>query len=180
VDGLQGLRARLHELPVIDLYYRSRDPSRDFEPMVRAIAEMTIAGQLLCSDERVKRHYLTVEGLVSATTDIMNLVIARHTSGEVHDKFQHPKPEQRDVNFLEEVRRRLVEGIGAEYLRNSAAADEVALALVCRLRLFLEETDRLTGWSIDHIADGEIYRWDSDFDRIAGITRCDSFPPSFS
>src|SRR5918999_1400070 len=42
LDGLQGLRARLRELPVIELYYRSRDPSRDFEPMMRAITEMTI------------------------------------------------------------------------------------------------------------------------------------------
>jgi hypothetical protein len=152
LDGLQGLQARLRKLPVIDLYYRSRDPSRDFEPMMRAIAEMTIAGQLLCSDERAKRLYLTVEGLARATTDVMNLVVARHMSGEVRDKFQHPKPERMDMKFLEDVRGRLIEGIGTEYLPNSAAADEAALVLACRLRLFLEEIDRLTGWSIDHVA----------------------------
>jgi hypothetical protein len=173
LDGLQGLRARLRELPVIELYYRSRDPSRDFEPMMRAITEMTIAGQLLCSDERAKRLYLTVEGLVRATTDVMNLVVARQMSGEVLYKFQHPEPEQRDVQFLEDVRGRLVEGIGAEYLTHSAAADEAALVLAFRLRLFLKEIDRLTGWSIDHIADAdrELYRWDADFDHIEGITR---------
>jgi Ion channel len=173
LDGLQGLRARLRELPVIELYYRSRDPSRDFEPMMRAITEMTIAGQLLCSDERAKRLYLTVEGLVRATTDVMNLVVARQMSDEVLYKFQHPEPEQRDVQFLEDVRGRLVEGIGAEYLTHSAAADEAALVLAFRLRLFLKEIDRLTGWSIDHIADAdrELYRWDTDFDHIGGITR---------
>jgi hypothetical protein len=57
-DRLQGLLDGLRELPVIDLYYQSRDPSRDFEPMVRAVTEMTIAGQLLCSDEQAKRLYL--------------------------------------------------------------------------------------------------------------------------
>jgi hypothetical protein len=152
LDGLQGLRARLRELPVIDLYYRSRESSRDFEPMMLAITEMTIAGQLLCSDERTKCLYLTVEGLVRATTDVMNLVVARHMSREVRHKFQHPKPEQRDVKFLEDVRGRLVEGIGTEYLTSSGAGDEAALALACRLRLFLKEIDRLTGWSIDHVA----------------------------
>src|SRR5919106_617039 len=116
LDGLQGLRARLREIPVIDLYYRSRDPSRDFEPMMRAIAEMTIAGQLLCADEGAKRLYLTVEGLVRATTDLMNLVVARHMSGEVRHKFQHPEPDQRDGEFLEDVRGRLIEGISPEYL----------------------------------------------------------------
>jgi hypothetical protein len=176
LDGLHGLRARLRELPVIDLYYRSRDPSRDFEPMIRAITEMTIAGQLLCSNERTKCLYLTVEGLVRATTDVMNLVVARHMSGEVRHKFQHPKPGQRDVKFLEDVRGRLVEGIGAEYLTHSAAADEAALVLAFRLRLFLKEIDRLTGWSIDHIADAdrELYSWDTDFDHIEGITRVES------
>src|SRR5918999_5923339 len=152
LDGLQELRARLRELPVIELYYRSRDPSQDFEPMMRAITEMTIAGQLLCSDERTKCLYLTVEGLVRATTDVMNLVVTRHMSGEVRHKFQHPKPGQRDVKFLEDVRGRLVEGIGTEYLTSSGAGDEAALALACRLRLFLKEIDRLTGWSIDHVA----------------------------
>lgn len=152
LDGLHGLRARLRELPVIDLYYRSRDPSRDFEPMVRAIAEMTIAGQLLCSDERAKGLYITVEGLVRATTDVMSLIVARHMSGEVRDKFQRPEPEQRDMKFLEDVRGRIVEGISPEYLTDSAAADEATLALACRLRLFLKEMDRLTGWSIDHVA----------------------------
>jgi hypothetical protein len=173
LDGLQGLRTRLRELPVIELYYRSRDPSRDFEPMMRAITEMTIAGQLLYSDERAKRLYLTVEGLVRATTDVMNLVVARQMSGEVLYKFQHPEPEQRDVKFLEDVRGRLVEGIGAEYLTHSAAADEAALVLAFRLRLFLKEIDRLTGWSIDHIADAdkELYSWDADSDHIGGITR---------
>jgi hypothetical protein len=173
LDGLQGLRARLRELPVIDLYYRSRDPSRDFEPMMRAITEMTIAGQLLCSDERAKRLYLTVEGLARATTDVMNLVVTRQMSREVLYKFQHPEPEQRDVKFLEDVRGHLVEGIGAEYLTHSAAADEAALVLAFRLRLFLKEIDRLTGWSIDHIADAdrELYSWDTGFDHIEGITR---------
>jgi hypothetical protein len=71
------------------------------------------------------------------------------------------------------VRGRLVEGIGAEYLTYSAAVDEAALVLVFRLRLFLKEIDRLTGWSIDHIADAdrEFYRWDTDLDYIEGITR---------
>jgi hypothetical protein len=162
----------LRELPVIELYYRSRDPSRDFEPMMRAITEMTIAGQLLCSDERAKRLYLTVEGLARATTDVMNLVVTRQMSREVLYKFQHPEPEQRDVKFLEDVRGHLVEGIGAEYLIHSAAADEAALVLAFRLRLFLKEIDCLTGWSIDHIADAdkELYRWDTDFDHIEDIT----------
>src|SRR5918996_4257059 len=173
LDGLQGLRARLRELPGIELYYRSRDPSRDFEPMMRAITEMTIAGQLLCSDERAKRLYLTVEGLARATTDVMNLVVTRQMSREVLYKFQHPEPEQRDVKFLEDVRGHLVEGIGAEYLIHSAAAAEAALVLAFRLRLFLKEIDRLTGWSIDHIADAdkELYSWDADSDHIGGITR---------
>src|SRR5918996_5548434 len=171
LDGLQGLQARLRELPVLDLYYRSRDPSRDFEPMMRAITEMAIAGQLLCSDEQAKRLYLTVEGLVRATIDVMDLVVARHMSGEVRDKFQHPEPEPRDVKFLEGIRGRLAESIGAEYLTHSAAADEAALVLAFRLRLFLKEIDRLTGWSIDHIADAdrELYRWDTDFDHIEDI-----------
>jgi hypothetical protein len=56
------------------------------------------------------------------------------------------------MKFLEDVRGRLIEGIGTEYLPNSAAADEAALALACRLRLFLKEINRLTGWSIDHVA----------------------------
>ena len=153
LDGLQGLRARLRELPVIDLYYRSRDPSRDFEPMIRAIAEMTIAGQLLCSNERAKGLYITVEGLVRATTDVMSIIVVRHMSGEVRRNFQRPEPEQRDVKLLEDVRGRLVEGISPEYFTNSGASDEAALVMAFRLRLFLEEMDRLTGWSIDHVAD---------------------------
>jgi hypothetical protein len=151
--GCRGFgRGCLRELPVIDLYYRSRDPSRDFEPMVRAIAEMTLAGQLLCSDEQAKRLYITVEGLVRATTDVMNLVVARHMSGEVRHKFQHPEPDQKDVEFLEEVRGRLTEGIFPEHFASSEAGDEAALALACRLRLFLTEMDRLTGWGTDHVA----------------------------
>jgi hypothetical protein len=137
---------------VLDLYYRSRDPSRDFEPMMRAITEMAIAGQLLCSDEQAKRLYLTVEGLVRATTDVMDLVVARHMSGEVRDKFQHPEPEPRDVKFLEGIRGRLAESISTACLTNSMDGNEAALDLACRLRLFLKEMDRLTGWSIDHVA----------------------------
>jgi hypothetical protein len=156
LDGLQGLRARLRELPVIDLYYRSRDPSRDFEPMVRAVAEMTIAGQLLCSDEGAKRLRITVEGLVRATTDVMNLIMARHMSGEVRHTFQHPEPDQKDMEFLEVIHGRLVEGISPAYLTNSVDGNEAALVLACRLRLFLTEMDRLTGWGIDHVVHSDM------------------------
>jgi hypothetical protein len=155
LDGLQRLRARLRELPVMDLYYRSRDPSRDLEPMIRAIVEMTIAGQLLCSDDRAKRLYITVEGLVRATTDVMNTIVTRHMSSEVHYKFQRPEPDQMDVKFLEDVRRSLVGGKCFEYVGTSGAEDEAALVLACRLRLFLKEMDRLTGWSIDHFDDSD-------------------------
>jgi hypothetical protein len=155
LDGLQGLRARLRELPVMDLYYRSRDPSRDLEPMIRAIVEMTIAGQLLCSDDRAKRLYITVEGLVTATTDVMSVIVARHMYREVHHKFQRSEPDQMDVKFLEDVRRRLVEGKCFEYVGSSGEGDEAALVLACRLRLFLKEMDRLTGWGIDHLDDAD-------------------------
>jgi hypothetical protein len=139
----------------MDLYYRSRDPSRDLEPMIRAIVEMTIAGQLLCSDDRAKRLYITVEGLVRATTDVMNTIVTRHMSSEVHYKFQRPEPDQMDVKFLEDVRRSLVGGKCFEYVGTSGAEDEAALVLACRLRLFLKEMDRLTGWSIDHFDDSD-------------------------
>jgi hypothetical protein len=81
----------------------------------------------------------------------MHLVVTQHVSGEVRHEFQHPEPEQKDVEFLEEVRGRLVEGISSNNLMTTGAPDEAALALACRLRLFLREMDRLTGWSIDHV-----------------------------
>lgn len=150
---IEGLAAQLwqlqesfHQFPLVDVYYRSRDPGRDLEPMLRAAGEAALAARLVAADPRFRVLRPGAEEMEDATVRIMRLVAQQYLGKEVERAMETPRPEPRDEAQVDAVRRRVEEELGVSL---QGAHDDSLAHQAFRLRVFLDAVDRLTGWRRD-------------------------------
>ena len=145
-EAVHTVQEVFHQLPVLDLYFRSREPDHDPEPMLRSLAEAALAAHLLASDRSHRTLKRSAQELDNAISQVMLVVGRQYFPRRVHAQLVHPEPAAEDRVFLDELRRRLLDASPGLVLESSGGSPELALA--CRLRVFMRALDSLTAWSV--------------------------------
>ncbi len=145
--SLQGLHERMHQFPILDLFYRSLDRLRDPEPMLLALTEIAIGAQLLTLSPTHRRLRPVAEELGWTIENTMKLFARQYMGRDLLEQLENPKPETVDRDYLEEIRNRL----DAHLAQPLSALDgaQSALLLACRRRVFFTDLARFTGWQRD-------------------------------
>jgi hypothetical protein len=146
---LRGVQRRMAQFPILDLFYRSVDPTCDPERMVRALAEMAIAGQVLAGATPAARLRLASLDLGRVVADTMSILGEQYLDARVREQLAHPVPGPADLDYLDAVRQRLQASL--ELVLPADAEDrDATLSLTAQTRVFLDAIDRLTRWRADH------------------------------
>lgn len=148
LDATHSIHQKMHQFPILDLFYRSRDPIYSPELMVQTAAQMAIAAQILSTDARHQRLNPVSKELGQVSTEIMELIASQHMSKELQHQLDDPAPEEEDRRLLRQIRRSLTDALPQLNLERAEENDRV-LELIFRMRIFLDELDDLTGWRMD-------------------------------
>ncbi len=145
-SSLRNIQERLHQFPILDLFYRSRQASHDPEPMLYAIAHGALAARLVSIHERRLRP--EAEELTEAATDTMLLLSLQHMSRKDHADMEDPWITDQDHRTLEQTVARLDERLQRKHDPDDDDEKRL-LELIARIRIFATGLDRLTAWRID-------------------------------
>lgn len=145
---LHTIHQKMHQFPILDLFYRSRDPKYSPEFMIRSATQIAIAVQILSADQKYRRLKIVSEELGKVSTDIMILIAKQHMSNKLQENLKSPEPTEDDLTLLKKTRSSLTGSFPGLNLSESTDNEHVFL-LICKLRIFLDEADRFTGWRMD-------------------------------
>lgn len=140
--SLREIQERFHQFPILDLFYRSRQPAHDPEPMLHSFAEAALAARLVAQkdDSIVPEAY----DLEDSITDIMWLLARQQMPRGVYGAMLDPETAESDRKNLEACRRRLDERLGGSHDPGEREAE--ILTFIARTRIFFKGLDRLTSW----------------------------------
>ncbi len=147
--SLQGLHERMHQFPILDLFYRSKDPLRDPEPMLLVLAEISISGQILSRCPRFRALRPVAEELGWTMTNTMRLFARQYMGPDLLRMLENPNPAPSDRRYLEQIHSALTPLVD-ETIPSPDDDSREALLMTCRRRVFFEELDRFTRWRTDH------------------------------
>jgi hypothetical protein len=147
--ALQRVHQKILQFPILDLFYRSKDPGYGPEAMLKAAAEMAIAGQLLARAPRARRLRLAGDELGLAVGDVMRVLSRQHMGGRAWARIESAHPEAADLELAAQIRRRLEEALVMSLLPPDEQPPTQVLALTATTRKFLDELDRITAWRMD-------------------------------
>lgn len=150
--GLYHVQEKMHQFPILDLYYRSLHPLRDPEPMLQTLAEAAIASQLVSRQSPGRRLQPVSESLAQAITQLMQVVAKRYLPRDVRLRLEHDEPEPEDRMRVRQIRNDLKRSLAAYFPGDGGEDIEPVVLLAFRTRIFLTQLDRLTGWRVDHPA----------------------------
>lgn len=142
---LYGVAERMHELPVLVMYYRSMDRTCDPELMIKGVAGLAVASRLVAAAPAGRRLGTVADDLEHAALRLMRLVEEQYMSDDAVRRIRECRPEQRDRDALDGARHR-ISAAGIDLDASDAATGERALVLAARSRVFLDELDRVTDW----------------------------------
>lgn len=158
LDSTHNIHQKMHQFPILDLFYRSWDPVYSPEIMLRSAMQLSIATQILSSNQEYRRLKSVSEELGQVSVDMIELIASQHMSRQLHIQLKHPVPDEKDRLLFDQVRTSLIRGIPqlaiTPYEPGSEDGDRI-LALIFRLRIFMAEADALTGWRMDSIGKKE-------------------------
>lgn len=150
LSSLQDVREKMHQFPILDLYYRSADRDRDPEPMIRTLAEIAIAGQLASREPSASSIRQVSLELGQSTILLMQTIARKYMRAKVLVEICNPKPTSEDQKRVQETLAHLKRQLAPEFDLKDAGDDTELVKLACRTRIFLTELDSLTGWKLDH------------------------------
>lgn len=148
LEAMQHNHQKMHELPILNLFYRSKDPMYSPELMLQSAAQIAIAARVVSADPRHRRLTPASEELGQVATEIMKLIASQYLSKELRNGLDSPAPGEEDEHRLSEVRASLTHALPQLNLDALEENDRV-LELIFRTRIFLDEVDDLTGWRMD-------------------------------
>jgi hypothetical protein len=142
--SLRGWLETLHQFPILGLYYRSRNPDRDMETMLRTLGEVALAAHVAVQAAELKRLRLVAQELGIATQRMLAYVAAQHLSPSLQADLSDPRPIDADVQRVEDVRARLRSRLPYGFELASSEVTEAA-RLAYRSRRFFAEVGRWIG-----------------------------------
>lgn len=138
---------KMHQYPILDLFYRSKEEIYSPEYMIKSATEMAIAAQIVSSDPKYKRLVPVSKEMGKAVIEMMNLIAREYLQG-VQKQLQKPEPGKEDSQQLEKILNTFEESLPGLNLE-SARKHEQIRNLIFGLRVFLDELDDFTGWRMD-------------------------------
>lgn len=145
---MHSINQKMHQFPILDLFYRSRDPLYSPEIMIRSITQMAITTKILSSDEKYKRLKIVAEELGEVSYELMATITKQHLSKSLYDQLKNPAPNERDLQIHQEICTKLMDNIPALSLEKESRDDKV-FELIYQMRIFFIELDSYTGWKMD-------------------------------
>ncbi|MEX1063073.1 MAG: potassium channel family protein, partial [Balneolaceae bacterium] len=148
LDIMYNVHQKIHQFPILNLFYRSKDPIYSPELMVRSAMQLSVAARVISADEQYRRLRAVSDELAEVTTMMMGIIASQHMMKKLRDQLDRPDPGEADERYLEQI----VLTLGSNFPRlnlEDAGKDRRTLELVFRLCSFLDETDKLTGWRMD-------------------------------
>lgn len=144
---MHSINQKMHQFPILDLFYRSRDPLYSPEVMIRSITQMAITTKILSSDENYRRLKNVAEELGEVSYELMATITKQHLSKNLEDQLTNPAPNERDEQIHQEICTALMDTV--PILNLEKARNDKIFELIYQLRTFLIELDNYTGWKMD-------------------------------
>jgi hypothetical protein len=138
---------KMHQFPILDLFYRARDPARDPERMVETLSEIALSARLTAAANPYRRLRPTADGFVLAVNHLLVLMANLHLHPEALARFRALEPEAEDGDHLERITHKLEIALGITIAGGSQ--ENTLLIMAARSRMLLEALDRITLWRQD-------------------------------
>ena len=149
VVAQQNMLEKMLQFPVLDLYHRSRDPQRDPEPLLAAVADLALACRIVARRDELRSLQPLAEELQLTAEASMEGVLAQlRRSQRARREAAEPTPE--DEANVERIRQRLAERFGPEPAELDRQLATELVRFAARSRSCLAELDQITGWKADH------------------------------
>jgi voltage-gated potassium channel Kch len=146
---LQGLvrqaatvQQKMQHFPILDLFYRSRESAYSPEDMIKAAAEIALAARIIAGSPAYRRLRPLAGELGGVVSEMIDLLARQYMSVDARRRLREAVSEPDDERRVDGICKALRDhapGIPPEH------RDGRSLELAARLRLFLDETDILTG-----------------------------------
>jgi hypothetical protein len=153
VHSAGRVHQKMRQFPILDVFYRSRDPVYSPELMLRTLAQVAVAARIAAADRRHGRLIPAAQELGAISGDLAKQIAAQHLSGGVQARFDASARTPEAEAVLEEVRSTLTNGLPGSEIQK-LEGEPWLLELLGRTRILLDELDRVTGWRMDDPATG--------------------------
>ncbi len=147
--SMHTIHQKMHQFPILDLFYRSKDPIYSPEFMIRSISQMAIATQILSTDKRFKRLTNIAEELGKVAYELMFIIVKQHLSKDLKGHLKNPSPDHIDEEEYKNICKSMTDVLPGLNLMDAAQNGKV-LELIFQLRLVLNQLDIFTGWRMDN------------------------------
>lgn len=146
-DHVHGVQEKMHQFPILDLFYRSKNPAQDPELIIRSTAEMALAAQLLAQDEDKQQLVPAAEDLGQGALNIMLLIADQYLGPDVVEQLHQASAVEEDDREVARIASLLSEHLSQA--PDAYAGSPAALKLATQLRVFFDALEPFTGWSLD-------------------------------
>ncbi len=143
--SLQSVYERMYQFPILDIYYRSRNPARDPERMLKMSGNAALGASLAAGLPGGGGLHLAADELQRAVDDLIEMLAAQYFPADVERTILAAEVTAADRERVQEIRRR-IESLDRGAVEEEGERVERSAA---RLRLILDAMDRLTGWRRD-------------------------------
>jgi hypothetical protein len=148
VDTMQVLHQRMRQFPIIDLFYRSKNPLYAPEMLFKWSAELGIAAQILATDARYRSIVPSADALSHLASEMMGLIAAEYMDTTEQERLAKPRPVEDDITRVRQIYGR-ISGAIDEFDPDFDTVSERTFILAARTRIFLAALDQVTGWRSD-------------------------------
>lgn len=144
---MHSINQKMHQFPILDLFYRSRDPLYSPEVMIRSITQMAITTKILSTDQKYRRLKVVAEELGEISHELMSTITKQHLHKSLRDQLKNPNPNEED----ERIHQKICTALADHYpgLNLNKGEEPAVVELIFQLRIFLIELNKYTGWKMD-------------------------------
>ncbi|MEX0685333.1 MAG: potassium channel family protein [Balneolales bacterium] len=150
LDNVYHIQPKMQQFPILDIFYRSKDPVFSPEIMIRSVTELAIAAQIVSADPKHRGLKTSAEKLGEASVEIMKLITLQYLSKQARSRLKNPVFEKEDEARLEQIWSRLTQALPDLQLEN-APHNKQTLQTIYRLRIFLNEMKHFSEWDRDEL-----------------------------
>jgi hypothetical protein len=162
VQSLHRLQTQMHHFPVLDLFYRSRNPSYDPDHMLRIFAELAIAAQIVAHEDHAHRLLPVARDLGQAVTQHFSIIAGQYMGRSVNKQLRQPAPGKAEYTLVNHMRTQLAGQLSMASMKGFTEPHQDTLDLAFQSRVFLNELDGLTAWRVARPANQSSAWWSQD------------------
>jgi hypothetical protein len=147
--SVHRMSEKMYQFPIVDLFYRARDPSRDPEQIIETLAEIALSARLAAAANPYRRLRPTADEFVLAVSHLLVLMANLYLRPQALARFREPEPDAEDADHLEQITHKLEGALGITI--SGGSQEHALLIMAARSRMLLEALDRITLWRRDQV-----------------------------